>query len=348
MSSRPAIAVLIGASAAVSACASHPPARERAPAPPADSVRLDLDGIATDTAGQPLPHSVMTLYATGADSIKPRTVIGKDDGRFFFWGLAPGEYRLHPAYIQRTAPDQVIHLTDRSRDTVVVVFRVRPFVIAPPARAMDLAGDTIPALEHEILVAARVSAIPALRASALPPGAREMRFWIGGGRVVPDLMLRLMRSGDSVLGQVMLYWNTMSMDDSLDLAAAEAYSHQARHEPECNVLHYGRDSTDDEVRNWITCVGPPTADARWRTLWRRLDSLGVWTLPDQSEVPQYKDLVSLDGTGLQVELRDGPRYRTYGHYKFSPAPESATAARIIDLVSRAARPSSFAPADSTR
>jgi hypothetical protein len=47
-------------------------------------------------------------------------------------------------------------------------------------------------------------------------------------------------------------------------------------------------------------------------MWDSLEALGVWTLPDQDDLPRDSIMV-FDGWSMTVEVRDGPRYRSYAY-----------------------------------
>jgi len=60
----------------------------------------------------------------------------------------------------------------------------------------------------------------------------------------------------------------------------------------------------------------------WASLWEKLETLGILTLPDASTLPNVKRF--LDGITYIVEINDGGSYRTYmyndlEHQDFSEA-----------------------------
>ena len=73
-------------------------------------------------------------------------------------------------------------------------------------------------------------------------------------------------------------------------------------------------------------VHPETS---WNALWKRVEALGILTLPDSSTLPGEAD--SLDGIGYVVEINDGKLYRTY-HYDNPQGQEWPEAEKIIEIV----------------
>jgi hypothetical protein len=78
------------------------------------------------------------------------------------------------------------------------------------------------------------------------------------------------------------------------------------------------------------CAATLAAGQSWAGILAALDSLGVATLPDGTAF-------GLDGWSVVVEVREGPRYRTYSYWvpqATAPEPNVRRAAAIADLVGR--------------
>src|SRR5262245_4998535 len=73
-------------------------------------------------------------------------------------------------------------------------------------------------------------------------------------------------------------------------------------------------------------VHPKTS---WNALWKRVEALGILTLPDSSTLPGEQ--MVLDGISYVVEINDGKVYRTYyyGNPQYQVWPE---AENIIEIV----------------
>ena len=71
----------------------------------------------------------------------------------------------------------------------------------------------------------------------------------------------------------------------------------------------------------------------WHEIYNNLNSLGIKTLPDQSELPGAEIYVT-DGTSVVIEVRDGARYRSYEYSNPSvrSEPEASRASEIIRIV----------------
>ena len=163
-----------------------------------------------------------------------------------------------------------------------------------------------------------------LRFELLPRGTREIRAWVGGGLGWPQELFRLIERDGRPSGEYILYWRLDNHDpvsaDSATFAALIRYHQRGR----CEGVLRGRSA---EV-----CRARFQREPDWRAVWRAADSLGVWSLPDASILPEVvgpngERTVTVDGWGITVELRDGPTYRAwrYGNPDLKPWPEAARA-----------------------
>jgi hypothetical protein len=140
-------------------------------------------------------------------------------------------------------------------------------------------------------------------------------------------MLRLVQRNGVVSGEVLSSWPPVPAGDTNRfLREVDSMSTEhARTHPFCSKIHRQFDSTMTPVEIRLVCRSTTTRDRIWAVLWQQLDSLGVWTLPDVTEVERY-ELMMLDGVGFAVEVRDGAHYRTYSYGNsgdLQPVPEAA-------------------------
>ena len=163
-----------------------------------------------------------------------------------------------------------------------------------------------------------------LRLQAVSDGTREMRVWVGGGLGWPQELYRLTERGGRPSGEYIRYWRLDNHDpvgaDSATFAALMRYHERGR----CELIPKGRFAE--------ACRAIFQREPDWAAVWRVADSLGVWTLPDASTLPEVvgphgERTVTLDGWGITVELRDATSYRTwhYGNPDTKPWPEAARA-----------------------
>jgi hypothetical protein len=68
--------------------------------------------------------------------------------------------------------------------------------------------------------------------------------------------------------------------------------------------------------------------ASWVAIWKRVEALGILTLPDASILPN--EVFVLDGMSYVVEINDGKLYRTY-HYGNPEHQTWPEARRIIEI-----------------
>jgi hypothetical protein len=220
-----------------------------------------------------------------------------------------------------------VHASGAAR-AVVSVSGVRRLIAAGALGAVGVARagaqaaaarvDATPFLLSTTDAAAAAAGLPLLRTAPLARGRRELRLWVGFGITSPQYLLRLRVGGAaSPAGTLVLHYPN---DDSTLVAAV-----RGELAGRCAAV---RARADTE-----TCVARFARPVAWPAVARQLDSLGAWTLPDESALPPRGAAV-FDGVSLVVEARDGAAYRAYqyGNPHGWRRPEAERAAAIIDLV----------------
>ena len=186
----------------------------------------------------------------------------------------------------------------------------------------DQAPAKVPGLLQFTNPPARSMNLPLLRESPLPKGAKEVRIWIGFGIVHPDFMLRFQIGTDGTLTGTML-------------AYAEPYPTDETYYQWISAVLAAMCSSiqgDDTIKS---CSADASRDIRWNVIYRQLVAESLWTLPDESELPEPKYTMS-DGEAFVVELRDGKGYRAY-QYANPGMREGLTAERATALMHRVDR-----------
>ena len=64
---------------------------------------------------------------------------------------------------------------------------------------------------------------------------------------------------------------------------------------------------------------------------RQAEANGVWTLVDQDSLPHTGFTITIDGWSMVVEVRDGPRYRTYRYHNPWSHPKWPSAAQANEI-----------------
>lgn len=179
---------------------------------------------------------------------------------------------------------------------------------------------------------ARSAGLSRLRTTALPRGRREIRIWIGGGLGYPQDLFRFVESRGRVSGELVRYWRAGPSEHPPGETFHDLmlYSQRGR----CSGFAVGA--------RMGTCRGEFVSPPDWKAVLRRAEAEGLWTLPDESSLPRDGIMV-MDGWGIIVELRDGPRYRAYyyGNPDAHEWPEAAKAvriARVLDTIRTLLRP----------
>jgi hypothetical protein len=149
-----------------------------------------------------------------------------------------------------------------------------------------------------------------LKETPLPSGTRELRIWFGGGLAWPQDLFRFQIRSGSVKGQWIRYWSVAVDAD----APPEAADFPA-------VIEYNLAGRCDSVRTrdrTAVCFARFAKRPDWNALLEKIESEGVWTLPDERDLPKEHlpngmQVVSTDGYRMTVEARDGENFRRYGY-----------------------------------
>lgn len=149
-----------------------------------------------------------------------------------------------------------------------------------------------------------------LKNTSLPSGHRELRIWFGGGLGWPQDMYRFQIKNGSVKGQWFRYWSVAVDSDGPPENAQFP-----------DVLRYDLAGQCDAIRTvdrTAVCIARFTRRPDWKALLMKIESEGVWTLPDEQSLPKEHfpngmQVIVSDGYGITVEARDGSSYRSYGY-----------------------------------
>lgn len=208
---------------------------------------------------------------------------------------------------------------------LLVACSVAPGPAAGPGKTAPrllTSNDTTPRGWNVSDSAAIALGLTPLRHSALPAGDAEIRLWTGMGIGLPHRLLRLSRSDGQVTGFVAWYWPIRDLPRTggpprVPIDSVLRYSYSGR----CEDFRRQGDAEG--------CIALLTHAPPWQVIWDSLTTLGVWTQPDQSELPRDGSIIG-DGWSMAVELRDGDRYRSfaYSNPDAHPHPAQQRAAQI--------------------
>jgi hypothetical protein len=149
-----------------------------------------------------------------------------------------------------------------------------------------------------------------LKDTPLSSGNRELRIWFGGGLWWPQDLFRFQIKNGSVKGQWIRYWSVAIDEDgppeAADFGAVMGYDLEGQ----CDAIR--------TVDRTAVCIARFTKRPDWNALLGKIESEGVWTLPDGGELPKEHfpngmQVVVNDGYGMTVEARDGTNYRRYAY-----------------------------------
>ncbi len=163
--------------------------------------------------------------------------------------------------------------------------------------------------------------IPRLRTTPLPKGVREIRIYTGLVVGYPHSGLIVREENGNVTGRLFRYWplNDTSFTE-IDMESSYARNEAGR----CTKPVRGKEA--------IVCTVLFTQEPNWRAVLASLDSVNAWSLPDESRVPRYKEVI--DGWVLRVEARRDTAYTRYQYHNpqvYRP-PEGTNALHILNMV----------------
>ncbi|HWJ24561.1 MAG TPA: hypothetical protein VNS52_19525 [Gemmatimonadaceae bacterium] len=241
----------------------------------------------------------------------------------------------------------------RAQDTAFISAAKRAGIRLPIAQPLDITDDTI--LDWYPARVAPAAGMPRLRDISRRAGDPELRLYVGGGLGQPEDMYVLRRHHGHVTGALWLWWrsppNVAKRDGDPDTQkfwqnlvremearwVAHAAANGCPHAEWRVVDSAGHVATDSAsvTRGLpvLVCRATFTREPDWAALSHTLDSLGVWTMPDETELPGYRGPVSDAGT-LWVEAFDGRRYRAYsnGGLIHGNSPQAGRATAMMDAL----------------
>ncbi|MFZ5844768.1 MAG: hypothetical protein ACOY3E_17930 [Pseudomonadota bacterium] len=173
---------------------------------------------------------------------------------------------------------------------------------------------------------ARAMHLPLLREVGSDFAQRELRIWIGFGVVKPESLARFVIDQNGNLSTESYLYYGVDWKDDPEKEFRDLYEDMIS---DCTVIGvYGKDEA---------CRLKKLDKNLYRKVFKKIEALGVWTLPDGNDVSTYEDeLVVSDGIAMVIEVRDGPFYRAYSWSNpgFRKAPEAIRASKILAEVSK--------------
>lgn len=133
-----------------------------------------------------------------------------------------------------------------------------------------------------------------------PPGSRELRLAILNG-ALPEQFVRLLAVDGAVTGEIVFFWKH---EDEW------RPSPQNPEPPHVYITRAFSCAAIEQHAGIEFCRVRSSASPAWPRILARAESLNVWELPDQRQLPDPGGAVA-DGSGLLVEARRGAHYRRY-------------------------------------
>ncbi len=171
---------------------------------------------------------------------------------------------------------------------------------------------------------AKAAKLIPLRMKSLNSESKEIRVWIGFGTISPEeLLIISIDNNNLVSGKKILTYRLVEPIDKNEenfkfefLESIHSY---------CKVIH--------RSNNFEACSYKKNEYFDWSKIYKKLLSLDIWSLPNESMLPESKILV-LDGLSIVVELLDGKIYRnySYGNPAFRKEVEAQKASNIMKFI----------------
>ena len=205
--------------------------------------------------------------------------------------------------------------------------------VAAPASPAQIVGSNVDSIPNDSWVriyfdhfdqGAKAAGLAPLRESALPAGEREVRLWTQVEIGVPKQLYRFTERGGRVRGEVVEYWS-LERGDFADERPGETM-----HDLMLYTLR-GRCDHFTTSADAAACRARFRREPSWAAVLRAAESHGLWSLPDPSVLPK-ENTIGIDGWTMVVELRDGPRYRTYRYHNPGSHPQWASDAQASGIV----------------
>lgn len=167
--------------------------------------------------------------------------------------------------------------------------------------------------------------LPSLRAAAPTRAQREARIWIHGPGDDVELF-RFVEDRGIVFGEALLAWEISPMETAADGSSAIDWHELAVFRARGPCSEFFRTSGVGG------CRAKFATSPDWAKVLRRLQSAGLWDLPDESTLPSRE--IVFDGFSITVELRSTTGYRIYhyGNPSMQRWPEDNRAAELMRIV----------------
>ena len=126
---------------------------------------------------------------------------------------------------------------------------------------------------------------------------RELRVRIGGGVAIPYLLYRFIERSGKRSGEVIAYWPEGVDERETGSSAPYGYPGKA-----CRRSRAGTH----------TCRVRFTQTPDWDKLWNALDSLDIWTIPDEGPLHKRMQYI-LDANSMLGESWNGQKYNAWAY-----------------------------------
>ncbi len=300
------------------------------------SRRLRVIGVVRDPAGAPVAGAAVWV------NMPPQITFTGRDGHFELARPVSDSAMIEVLHLAYSSPHLRVSELPRASPrstTAVAVLDFRRGAIdstsAPYAPPLRSTASSLPDAELELITQA--ARLPSLR-NARSSRDRQIRVFIHGGAGTPDYAVTLRRSRGRVSGQVWLWW---MLDPQTGLDPASNWRLRAGAFGCADAPWQWGTVLDAGIPDWravLVCRATLPVTPDWPGMWRRLDSLGVWRLPDQTARLHNRRPFVTDGAMVTLEMFNGRAYRLvrHGHPDSMAAPGAERAAAIKSALQDAA------------
>lgn len=164
---------------------------------------------------------------------------------------------------------------------------------------------------------AAVAGLSDLRTATIPVGTREIRIWTGFGLITPHHSIAItVRPAQPVEGRALNRFQYDPDDAEYMRELLDECASDPRHQQDI-----------------VICDAKLPRPVDWQSLYRKIERLGIATLPDESLLPPTNHRIH-DGAAVLVEIATADGYRAYDYSNpmFRSEPEAQAALEIMRTV----------------
>lgn len=274
---------------------------------------VTFSGRVTDVHGAPLASVSVTVAGQGLGAITTR------DGRYSF-SIPRDRISSTPRVVARLPGYTTAGIVDTvAGNTIVGDFMLHEGSPESGLYLLDSAGHPkAPQFSMANDKVARSAGLSSLKDGPHRKGEREIRMWDVVAIAYPSALYRIVNRSGRVTGEQILYVTWHSEEDRKSFRKVSP----KRARELC---------TQFILDSLFTCHARLSKSVDWSDIWKRLERVNVWNVPDQSQSNE-PFVQGFDGEFMTVELWDGQRYRSWSYGNASELSDASGVRDVLTLI----------------